>query len=137
MKRNFLLTIIASLLFTLTGIAQSSGNYVSATLTAGSTSSSVYVTFMSNTTLANSKFSTFQFAVAIPASVTPAPALNVTSLDPLITYAPVQVSTETGGSTSFTVYSFSGDGAQSGSGTTYTTGSPYNIAEVFFTGGGS
>ena len=136
MKKYFLLSILA-FYFSFTAIAQSSGNYVAATVKPGSTSSSVYVAFTSNTTLTNSKFSTFQFTLAIPATVAPVPTASVTSFDPLITYPPVQQSQETQNATLFTVYSFSGDGAQSGGGITYTAGVEYNIAEVFFTGGPS
>lgn len=136
MKKYFILSIL-SLYFAFNAVSQASGNFVSGTVKPGSTNSSVYVTIKSNTTLTNSQFSTFQFALAIPASVTPAPTASITSADPALTYAPVQVSLETQSSTVFTVYSFSGDGAQTGSGITYTAGVEYNIAEVFFSGGPS
>ncbi len=136
MKKYFLLSIL-SLCFAFNAISQTSGNFVSATVKPGSTSSSVYVAITSNTTLTNSEFSTFQFALAIPASVTPISTASVTSANPAITYAPVQVSSETQNSTLFNVYSFSGDGAQTGTGITYTAGVEYNLAEVFFSGGPS
>lgn len=134
MKKYFLLSIL-SLYFAFNAISQTSGNFVSATVKPGSTSSSVYVAIKSNTTITNSLFSTFQFTLAIPASVTPTPTVSITSADPAITYPPVQVSSETQSSTLFTVYSFSGDGAQTGTGITYTAGIEYNLAEIFFSGG--
>ncbi len=134
MKKYFLLSIL-SLYFSFNAISQTSGNFVSATVKPGSTSSSVYVAITPNRTLTNSQFSTFQFALAIPASVAPTPTASITSADPALTYAPVQVSSEMQSSTLFTVYSFSGDGAQTGTGITYTAGIEYNLAEVFFSGG--
>ncbi|MDQ6763018.1 MAG: T9SS type A sorting domain-containing protein [Bacteroidota bacterium] len=136
MKKNFLLSVIG-FLFSLATFCQTSGNYVSATIIPGSASNSVYIAFMSNTTLTNSKFSTFQFAIALPSTIIPFTGTSITSLDPAISYFPVEVSTDLGGSTSFTVYGFSGDGSQAGSGITYNAGVEYNIAEVFFTGGGA
>lgn len=127
MKKNLIL-IVSFALITFTGFTQ-----VQATLKPGSQPNSVYVTFKSAVTINAAKFSSFQFAVGIPASVSAGIVASVTSLDPLVAYVQLN-STETQG-ISYSVYSFSGDGAQSGTGTTFTLGVEYNYAEVFFTGG--
>ncbi|MEO8109670.1 MAG: T9SS type A sorting domain-containing protein [Ginsengibacter sp.] len=132
------LTLLTSFLFFGFSVSsQTGGNFISATVKPGSTANSVYVAFKSTTTLANAKLSSFQFALGIDASIMPAPTATVTSLDPLISYPAIEVSQETQGASSLTVYGFTPDGAQSGSGTTYNAGTEYNIAEVFFTGNAS
>jgi hypothetical protein len=116
----------------LSGFSQT-GNYVSATLKPGSASNSVYITFKSNTTLTLAKFSSFQFELGIPDSITPKPGFTITSLDPLVNYA-TDGAIETQGGITYYGYGFSGDGAQSGPGTTFDQNVEYNYAEVFFTG---
>ena len=107
---------------------------VQATIKQGSRPNSVYVTFKSAVTLTAAKFSTFQFAVGIPTNQTAGLTLSVVSSDVNMAYDPLNT-TETQNGVSYSAYSFSGDGAQSGSGTTYTAGVEYNYAEVFITGG--
>ena len=126
--KKYLILICAFTLATYTGFTQ-----VQATIKPGSQPNSVYITFKSSVTLTLSKFSSFQFAVGIPASVSAGVSASIVSLDPLMSYVPLP-STETQGGISYSVFSFSGDGAQSGSGATYTSGVENNYAEVFLTG---
>ena len=109
------------------------GNYISATLKQGSASNSVYVTFKSNVTLTLAKFSSFQFELGIPDSITPKPGFTIASLDPLMSYG-TDGAIETQNDVNYYGYGFSGDGNQGGSGTTYEKDVEYNYAEVFFTG---
>ena len=133
MKKYFLLPILALVSFTSYCQPWEVGNFVQATLKNGNNSpNSVFVTIKPSKTLTLSKFSSFQFTVGVPATVSPAPVATVTSLDPAIGYPVPQVSEEMVGDTLFTLYSFSGDGLQSGAGITYDSGSEYNIAEVTF-----
>ncbi|HSN07878.1 MAG TPA: hypothetical protein VLS85_02515, partial [Hanamia sp.] len=132
MKKHFLLLFFA-LLFFLFGFSQSAGNYVSATITPGSQSNSVYVVIKSNTTLTGVKLSTLQFEIGIPTSVGTQPGFSITSLDPTVSYA-TDGATETQNSTTYYGYGFSGNGSLTGSGNTYTAGVEDTVAEVFFTG---
>ena len=127
MKKFVILIFVFALQFT-KGHTQ-----VQATVKAGSQPNSVYIAFKSSVTLTASKFSTFQFAIGIPTSVSTGITASVTTLDPLMAYAPL-FSTESQGGVSYRVFSFSGDGGQSGTGTTYTAGVEYNYAEVFLSG---
>ncbi|MEO8961357.1 MAG: T9SS type A sorting domain-containing protein [Ginsengibacter sp.] len=108
------------------------GNYISATLKQGSAPNSVYITFKSNVTLTLAKFSSFQFELGIPDSITPKPGFTMTSLDPLMSYG-TDGAIETQGGITYYGYGFSGDGGQSGPGTTFEQDKEYNYAEVFFT----
>ncbi|MDO9376751.1 MAG: T9SS type A sorting domain-containing protein [Ferruginibacter sp.] len=126
--KKFLSLIAIVLLVNYTCFSQ-----VQATIKPGSQPNSVYITFKPATTLNGAKFSTFQFAVGIPAALSTGVTATVTSLDPLISYSP-ETSTETQGGVSYTVFGFSGDGGQSGAGSTFTAGVEYNYAEVFFSG---
>ena len=131
MKKTLLL---CNLIFctALSGFSQT-GNYVSATLKPGSAPNSVYIAFKSNTTLTLAKFSSFQFELGIPDSITPKPGFTITSLDPLISYA-TDGAIETQDGVTYYGYGFSGDGGQGGPGTTFEQNVEYNYAEVFFTG---
>lgn len=124
-----ILTLLALTLI----LNQVSLGQVQATLKPGSAPNSVYITIRPITTITAAKFSSFQFALAIPSALATGVTATVTSLDPLISYTP-QPSTETQAGTSFSVFGFSGDGAQSGAGTTFTAGTEYNYAEVFLAG---
>jgi hypothetical protein len=117
----------------LTGFSQQTGNYISATLKPGSKANSVYIVIKSNTTITGAKFSSLQFELGIPTTVTPKPGFTITSMDPLISYA-TDGAVETQNGVTYYGYGFSGDGGQGGSGTTYTAGIEYTMAEVFFTG---
>ncbi|MDE3183570.1 MAG: T9SS type A sorting domain-containing protein [Bacteroidota bacterium] len=132
MKKHFLLLTLL-IFFVLTSFSQSAGNYISATITPGSQTNSVYVVIKSNTTLTGVKLSTFQFEIGIPTSVGTQPGFSITSLDPTVSYA-TDGATETQNSIPYYGYGFSGNGSLTGSGTTYTAGVEYTIAEVFFTG---
>src|SRR5688572_5018424 len=127
--KKCLILILSFTLITYTGFTQ-----VQATIKIGSQPNSVYIAFKPIATITAAEFSTFQFAVGIPDSVSAGVVASVTSLDPLMSYTPLN-STESQDGVSYAVFSFSGDGAQSGPGTTYTAGVEYNYAEVFFTGG--
>ncbi len=126
--KKYIILIFSLFLFSNYGFTQ-----VQATIKPGSVPNSVYITFKSATTLTAAKFSTFQFAVGIPTAVSAGITSSVTSFDPLMGYSPLET-TEMQDGTSYKVFSYSGDGLQSGSGTTYNAGVEYNYAEVFFMG---
>ena len=129
MKKNLAL-VFSFLLLHYISVSQVQG-----TIKLGSRLNSVYIAFTPVTSMTASKFSTFQFAVGIPDSIAGTITASVTSLDPLMTYAPMQKSIETQNGVNYTVFSFSGDGAQSGPGANYNASTEYNYAEVFFTAG--
>lgn len=129
-------TLLLICLFTASQVfSQVAGNFISATIAQGSQANSVFVQIRSNTTLTGAKFSSFEFAIGIPSSVSPLPTATIVETNFFISYTPV-VSTETQGGVSYQVYGFLGDGAQSGGAAkTYTAGVTYTVAEVFFSGG--
>jgi len=130
--KKLLLSAVVSLLV-LTGYSQQTGNYISATIKPGSKTNSVYIVIKSNTTITGAKFSSLQFELGIPTTISPKPGFTVTSIDNLISYA-TDAGIETQDGVTYYGYGFSGDGGQGGSGTTYTAGMEYTMAEVFFTG---
>ena len=127
--KHKLVLLLLTLYISFSGFCQ-----VQATIKQGSRPNSIYVTFKSAVTLTAAKFSTFQFAVGIPTSQTAGLSLTVVSSDVNMAYDPLNT-TETQNGVSYSAYSFSGDGAQAGTGTTYTAGVEYNYAEVFINGG--
>lgn len=131
MKKLLLSAIVV--LLTLTGFSQQTGSYISATIKPGSKANSVYLVIKSNTTITGAKFSSLQFELGIPTTITPKAGFTITSMDPLISYA-TDAGTETQDGVTYYGYGFSGDGGQGGSGTTYTAGVEYTMAEVFFSG---
>jgi hypothetical protein len=127
MKKSLNIVFALSLL-SLAGFSQVQG-----TIKLGSQPNSVIVTFKPASTISAAKFSSFQFAVGIPAVSAAGVTASVTSLDPLMSYVPL-ASTESQGGINYSVFSFSGDGSQAGVGTDYSAGVEYNYAEVFFMG---
>jgi hypothetical protein len=110
---------------------------IKGTIKAGSTPNSVIVAIKPAATLTGTKMSSFQFAIGIPSAIIPQPTATILSTDPLISYPAPLVSTETQDGVSYTVYTFSGDGAQSGAGIDYLANQEYNYGQVTFTTGGA
>jgi len=132
MKKNLLLLILSSF-YIFNAFSQTTGNYFSGTIKHGSVANSVYIVIKSNTTITGVKFSSFQFELGIPISVSPRPTESITSFDPTITYAK-DSAIETQGVNQYYGYGFSGIGTTLGAGKTYTADVEDTIAEVFFHG---
>ncbi|MEP6584319.1 MAG: T9SS type A sorting domain-containing protein [Ginsengibacter sp.] len=133
--KKFITLLFVFTIASLTIFSQTSGNYISSTITQGSQTNSIYITIQTNTDLVGAKFSTFEFSIGVLVSASPTPTATITALNPNISYTQTN-SIESQSSSSFNVFTFLGDGSQAaGAAMTYTTGTPYQVAEVFFTGG--
>ena len=131
MKKNLLLALLFSI--TSFNVFCQTGNYFSGTIKPGSQPNSVFVVIKSNTTLTGVKFSSFQFELGIPTTVSPRPTESIASFDPTITYAK-DSSIEAQDGNTYYGYGFSGIGTTLGVPQTFTADVEDTLAEVFFSG---
>jgi len=133
MKLSKLISFVLLILISISSSA--APNVIQATVKQGSVPYSVYIVMQPTASIAGS-LTDFQFALAIPVSaVSPAPTKTVVSLVSGLTLGATAflLTTEIVGGVNSYVYTFS----MAGSGvanTTYNSGTPYNIVEVFFGG---
>jgi Secretion system C-terminal sorting domain len=130
--KKYLILIVSFALLAYTGFAQLQATLK---LKVGSPNT-VVVAVKSTGTLSSTILSSFQVAIGIPASVSAGLSAAIVSKDPLMVFNPqALVSTEDQNAVSYTVYTFNGDGTQSGAGVTYAAGVETDYAEISFTGG--
>ena len=108
-----------------------------ATVKPGSLANSVIVAVMPSVTVNNAKITTFYFAIAVPATVSPKPSVSIlTNFNAALSYTIETPASELVGGTLHYIYNFLSDGSvAAGTERNYIAGADNNLIEVSFADG--